>query len=186
MQLLTPKFSSTLAPVASIARLAYQIPNAKGKDTTVIYMIVVFLAISEQVIAMVAGNAPVVSAWVVRKMRRGKRDNISPAAAANKPRTLTERFWPNREGDPESPRERRRKWKHSGGSDPYPITITTMQSAASQEALDPRHRSLDDNESGPGSEAWELGENVSVPARTINTPQKVSDRGLSLNGPMTL
>ncbi|KAI3395432.1 hypothetical protein diail_1361 [Diaporthe ilicicola] len=163
----------TLAPIASIARLAYQIPLAKGKDTTVIYMIVVFLAISEQVIAMVAGNAPVVSAWIVRTMRRGKRDNISPAAAANVPRTITERFWPNREAETGTPHAGRlRKWKHSGGSDPYPITITTMQSTASQEALDPRHRALDDNESGPVSEAWELNEHVSIPARTVNTPQK--------------
>ncbi|ROV90416.1 hypothetical protein VSDG_08426 [Cytospora chrysosperma] len=118
----------TLAPMASIARLAYQIPLADGKDTTVIYMIVVLLALVEQVIAVIAGNAPVVSAWFIRIfVKRGNRDAaISPGAAANVPRTITQRFWPDREGGKETPQERRlRKWKRSGASDPYPITITT-------------------------------------------------------------
>ncbi|KUI60553.1 hypothetical protein VP1G_07728 [Cytospora mali] len=166
----------TLAPIASIARLAYQIPMADGTDTTVIYMIVVLLALAEQVIAMVAGNAPVVSAWFVRLvLKRGKRDAVSPAEAANVPRTLTQRFWPDREGHQESPKERRlRKWKRSGASDPYPITITTVQSTASQEALDPRHRSLGDAESGRGSEAWELSENASIAAGTKRHTQNLN------------
>lgn len=142
---------------------------ADGTDKTVIYMIVVLLALAEQVIAMVAGNAPVVSAWIVRLvMKRGTHGGepgISPGAAANAPRTLTERFWPDREGkdEPETPRERRmRKWKRGSASDPYPITVTTLQSTASEEALDPGCGALADIESGRGSEAWELTEIASV------------------------
>lgn len=161
---------STLAPLASIARLAYQIPMADGTDTTVIYMIVVLLALAEQVIAMVAGNAPVVSAWFVRLvLKRGKRDAVSPAQAANVPRTITERFWPDREGGEETPRERRlRKWKRATASDPYPITFTTGQSTASEEALDPGHRTLTATESNQRSETWELSENGSLAAARNN------------------
>lgn len=161
----------TLAPMASIARLAYQIPLADGKDTTVIYMIVVLLALAEQVIAVIAGNAPVVSAWFIRLfVNRGNRDAaISPGAAANVPRTITQRFWPDREGGKETPQERRlRKWKRSGASDPYPITITTVRTTASQEALDPGCKTLGDAESGGRSEAWELSERASTAAGTNN------------------
>lgn len=161
---LRKELSSTLAPIASIARLAYQIPMADGKDTTVIYMIVVLLALAEQVIAIVAGNAPVVSAWFVRLVvRKSNPDALSPGAAANVPRTITQRFRPDREGSKETPQERRlRKWKRSGASDPYPITVTTVQSTASEEALHPKHASLGDAESGRGVEAWEMSEDASI------------------------
>lgn len=136
---------------------------AGGTEKTVIYMIVVLLALAEQVIATVAGNAPVVSAWAVRLvMRRGtlQDQGVSP----NVPRTLTQRFWPDREGKPESPRERRlRRWKRGSASDPYPITITTtlQQTTASEEALDPTCGAVGDVESRR-SEAWELTENATV------------------------
>lgn len=156
---------STLAPLSSIARLAYQVPVANGKDTTVIYMVVVALALAEQVIAIIAGCAPVVSTWFVRLvLHRGSRDaKISPGAAANAPRTITQRFWPDREGgEPETPRERRlRKWKRSTATDPYPITMT-VQSTASEEALDPGFAALGITESGRGSEGVELTEVTSV------------------------
>lgn len=156
---------STLAPLSSIARLAYQVPMADGKDTTVIYMIVVALALAEQVIGIVAGCAPIVSTWFVRLvLHRGSRDaKISPGAAANAPRTITQRFWPDREGgEPETPRERRlRKWKRSTATDPYPITMT-VQSTASEEALDPGFAALGATESGRASEGVELSEVTSV------------------------
>lgn len=174
---LNPSPSSTLAPVSSIARLAYQIPMADGTDKTVIYMIVVLLALAEQVIALIAGNAPVVSAWFVRLfLKKGSRDDaVSPGAAANVPRTISQRFWPDREGGEETPRERRlRKWKRSGASDPYPITVTTMRTTASQEALDPGQKVLGDMESGRGgAEAWELSERASTAAGTNNDAQSV-------------
>lgn len=164
-QLLTSLLRSTLAPLSSIARLAYQVPMADGKDTTVIYMIVVLLALAEQVIAIIAGCAPIVSTWFVRLvLHKGSRDaKISPGAAANAPRTITQRFWPNREGDePETPRERRlRKWKRSTATDPYPITMT-VQSTASEEALDPGFAALGTTESGRASENVELGDVVSI------------------------
>lgn len=139
---------------------------ANGKDTTVIYMIVVLLALAEQVIGIVAGCAPVVSTWFVRLvLTKGSRKNaakISPGAAANAPRTLTQRFWPNREGgEPETPQERRRrKWKRSTATDPYPLTVT-VQTTASEEALDPGfEEQLGDAESGSGrgSGGIELGD----------------------------
>ncbi|KAK7698062.1 hypothetical protein SLS64_012940 [Diaporthe eres] len=149
-----------------IARLAYQVPMADGKDTTVIYMIVVILALAEQVIGIVAGCAPIVSTWFVRLvLHKGSRGDakISPGAAANAPRTITQRFWPDREGgQPETPRERRlRKWKRSTATDPYPITMT-VQSTASEEALDPGFAALGTAESGRASEGVELGDVASV------------------------
>lgn len=140
---------------------------ANGTDSTVTYMIVVLLALAEQVIAMVAGNAPVVSAWLVRLvMKRSTRSGASPGAAANVPRTVTERFWPDREGERETPRDRlARKWRRSKASDPYP-TITTGLRTASEEALDPGAGTLGDAESGRSrSEGWELSGNVYSVAR---------------------
>ena len=138
---------------------------ADGKDTTVIYMIVVLLALAEQVIGIVAGCAPIVSTWFVRLvLRKGSRDaKISPGAAANAPRTITQRFRPDREGgEPETPRERRlRKCGRSTASDPYPITMT-VQSTASEEALDPGFAALGNIESGRRSEGLELSDVTSV------------------------
>lgn len=135
---------------------------ADGTDTTVIYMIVVLLAIAEQVIAIIAGCAPVVSAWIVRiVLHKETGVRISPAAAAagnaNQPRTLTQRIMrPDRESHAETPQERRlRKWKRSKASDPYP-TITTVQSTASEEVL--RGGTPGDGDSVRRSETWELGE----------------------------
>ncbi|KAJ0106935.1 hypothetical protein J7T55_011030 [Diaporthe amygdali] len=152
-----------------IARLAYQVPMADGTDTTVIYMIVVILALAEQVIGIVAGCAPIVSTWFVRLvLRKGSRDaKISPAAAANAPRTLTQRFKLDREGgEPETPQERRlRKWKRSKASDPYPTLNTTILTTASEEALDPGFEALRNAESGRRSDALELSDVTSVGGR---------------------
>lgn len=157
---------------------------ANGTDSTVTYMIVVLLALAEQVIAMVAGNAPVVSAWLVRLvMRRSARrgcggDKASPGAAANVPRTITQRFWPDREGEGgpdttrETPRDRlARKWRRSKASDPYP-TITTGLRTTSEEALDPRSGVLEDAESGRRSDAWEMSGLVYSVAREDNVTPK--------------
>lgn len=158
--LLTVIPDSTLAPLSSVARLAYQIPMADGTDKTVIYMIVVLLALAEQVIAIIAGCAPVVSGWFIRRvMHKGQagREPASPGGG-NVPRTITERFRPDREGPEETPRERRlRKWGRGKASDPYP-TLTTGQSTASEEALDPRVGTPGDAESERRSETWELSD----------------------------
>lgn len=139
---------------------------ANGTDTTVIYMIVVLLAVAEQVIAIVAGCAPVVSVWVVRKVlnkETGVAQGLSPAAAANHPRTLTQQLMqPGRETHTETPQERRlRKWKRSRASDPYP-TMTTRQSTASEEALDPHAVTPGDVDSLERSETWEMGKVASA------------------------
>lgn len=155
----TYKTFSTLAPLSSIARLAYQIPMANGVDRTVIYMIVVLLALAEQVIAIVAGNAPVSTAWFVRLVRKKTTHDVaSPGAAANLPRTVTARFWPDREGEADSPHGRRlRNCRRSKASDPYPTT-STVQGTTSEEALDPGlyQNGPPDVESGHGVEMWEL------------------------------
>lgn len=138
---------------------------ADGTNTTVIYMIVVLLALAEQVIAIVAGNSPVISAWFVRLVRKKTtHDFAGPGAAANLPRTVTERIWPDREGGEETSRNRRlRKWRRSKASDPYPM-ITTVQGTTSEEALDPGlfGTGPPDVESGHGEEMWELSENALV------------------------
>lgn len=58
-----------LAPLASIARLAYQIPTANDPDKTVIYMVVALLAAAEQVVGIVVGCAPVVSSSAIRLVK---------------------------------------------------------------------------------------------------------------------
>ncbi|XXH05719.1 hypothetical protein Hte_012155 [Hypoxylon texense] len=53
-----------LAPLVSIARLAYQIPEGNGENKTVIYSVVLILASAEQAVAMIVGSAPVASGSV--------------------------------------------------------------------------------------------------------------------------
>ncbi|KAI0398739.1 hypothetical protein F4802DRAFT_613994 [Xylaria palmicola] len=99
----------TLAPLASVARLGYQVPLASGENKTVIYPIVLLLATAEQAVAMIVGSAPVASGAVIRVLRRKKR----PAPGAGGPaaprhhnrrprnKTVSERFWPSREATSE-------------------------------------------------------------------------------------
>lgn len=150
---------------------------ANGTDTTVIYMIVVLLALAEQVIAIVAGCAPVVSAWVVRTVlaKESGVSPISPAEAANQPRTITRRMRPDRESREETPQERRvRKWGRGKASDLYP-TITTVQSTASEEALDPRSEVGVNGDDVRREETWELGEmgSVSVKGERRGSPVSI-------------
>ncbi|KAI0204017.1 hypothetical protein F4808DRAFT_414507 [Astrocystis sublimbata] len=84
----------TLAPLASIARLGYQIPLANGENKTVIYPIVLFLATAEQTVAMIVGSAPIASGVVIGLWRQ-KRPR-TPRLEKEK-KTLTERVWPDRE-----------------------------------------------------------------------------------------
>ncbi|OTB06056.1 hypothetical protein M426DRAFT_21178 [Hypoxylon sp. CI-4A] len=106
-----------LAPVASIARLIYQVIEARGKNETVIYTIVAILATTEQVIAIIVGCAPVVSAWVLKGARRTRLKRPGN-------RTMTERFWPNRESEePEHPSIGLRMRRLA---DPFPVTSGTL------------------------------------------------------------
>lgn len=116
-------------------------------------MIVVLLALAEQVIAIVAGCAPVVSAVVVRLLVRRKHNNKPDV---NLPRTLTQRFRPGREGA-----------KRAKASDPYPTTgaATGAQGSASEEALDPGFAGREEAEGARGDEGWELGAVASVSAK---------------------
>lgn len=98
-----------LAPLVSIARLAYQIPEGNGENKTVIYAIVLILATAEQAVAMIVGSAPVASAWAVRLIRR----KLSRPAHN---RTVSQRFWPGRETRVQLAR---------GVPDPFPISADT-------------------------------------------------------------
>lgn len=135
-------------------------------NSTVSYMVVVILALAEQVIAIIAGNVPVVSAWFVRLVTRSTtgRDLAHPGVAANLPRTATERFWPDRDVELEVSRNRRlSRWAWSKTSDPYPA-ITTGHMMASEEALGPGLQATGRDESDRGVEMSELSENGSVVA----------------------
>ncbi|RYP36012.1 hypothetical protein DL768_010956 [Monosporascus sp. mg162] len=114
---------SKYAPLASIARLAYQVPVANGTNRTVIYPIVLILATAEQAVAMVAGSAPVASAAAIRIMWRKL-----PGPAHN--RTVSQRIWPGREA-----RGRSLKRDSRGVPDPFPITDPTLMGTGSAEVL---------------------------------------------------
>lgn len=146
----------TLAPVSSIARLAYQVPIADGTNKTVIYPIVIILATAEQTISVIAGCIPVTSAWVrlFLGMRLRKR---TPKSGSN--RTLTQRFWPDRESGPKT----ESRDKRSGGSDPYPITRATMTGLDSEEVLHP-HESVDNEWGTLNNESWPLEDNSRRPS----------------------
>ncbi|RYP93546.1 hypothetical protein DL770_000288 [Monosporascus sp. CRB-9-2] len=149
----------TLAPLASIARLAYQIPVANGTNKTVIYPIVLILATAEQVVAMIVGSAPVASAAVIRLMWRKL-----PGPAHN--RTVSQRIWPGREA-----RSRSLKKDSRGIPDPFPITDPTLMGTGSAEVLysniTARHSD------GDNAESWEMR------TKTTSNVGKVPSHGAS-------
>ncbi|KAI8948668.1 hypothetical protein F4801DRAFT_581189 [Xylaria longipes] len=113
----------TLAPLASVARLGYQIPLADGKNKTVIYPIVLFLATAEQTVAMIVGSAPIASGVVIGTLRQKR-----PHNPRLKQKTLTERIWPDREA--------RSGYSPGGGiPDPFPISDPTAMVTESAEGL---------------------------------------------------
>ncbi|KAI6083121.1 hypothetical protein F4821DRAFT_196842 [Hypoxylon rubiginosum] len=112
-----------LAPVASIIRLGYQIPQSDSPNYTVIYTIIALTATGEQAVAVVIGSAPICNALIVRMMR-GKR-----ARAPNRNVTFSQRLWPSRErqaGTPEKRIERKIR---------YPFRITDIVGTNSTDIL---------------------------------------------------
>ncbi|KAI0113813.1 hypothetical protein F4776DRAFT_666978 [Hypoxylon sp. NC0597] len=129
-----------LAPVASIARLAYQISVVDDKNKTVVYSIVLILATAEQAVAMIVSSAPVASASVVRLMWRKRPSHIEN-------RTFTQRIWPGRDA-----KNRPAKKGLRGAPDPFPITVDTW--IDSTEALY-SGTSARQGEGGEG-QSWEM------------------------------
>lgn len=114
----------TLAPLASIARLVYQIVTVDSRDVTVVYLMVGILANSEQVVGIIVGCLPVTSAWLIQLWRNVGTAKHGLHAAS---RRLREN-WENITGS--------KGWKqcqHAGGRDPY--QITDAPTWASQEML---------------------------------------------------
>ncbi|KAI1381994.1 hypothetical protein F4677DRAFT_11743 [Hypoxylon crocopeplum] len=103
-----------LAPIASIARLGYQIPVSDSPDVTLTYTIAALTATAEQAVAVIIGSAPVCNALVMRIVR-GKR-----ARAPNRNATVSQRLWPSREpqGTPSEGSKRKTR-------DPFRITEIT-------------------------------------------------------------
>ncbi|KAI0467436.1 hypothetical protein F4859DRAFT_494423 [Xylaria cf. heliscus] len=130
----------TLAPLASIARLSYQIPLADGKNKTVIYPIVLFLATAEQTVAMIVGSAPIASGVIIGALRQKR-----PPNPLLKNKTLTERFWPDREARSEySPR--------GGAPDPFPISDPAARATESAEGLNSNVKSKQSD--GENEDPW--------------------------------
>ncbi|KAI1774295.1 hypothetical protein F4818DRAFT_419525 [Hypoxylon cercidicola] len=146
-----------LAPLVSIARLAYQIPERDGKNTTVIYSIVLILASTEQTVAMIVGSAPVASASVVRLLWRKL-----PTPVHN--RAVSQRFWPGRETKNQPERRDSR-----GIPDPFPITADTWTN--STEIL--HSGTTARQEDGDDNEAWEMT------PKTVNKVNIMRSRGSS-------
>ncbi|KAK6953010.1 hypothetical protein Daesc_005307 [Daldinia eschscholtzii] len=105
-----------LAPVVSIARLAYQIPEGNGENKTVIYPIVLILATAEQAVAMIVGSAPVASTSVIRLLWHRK--------PLSHNRAISQRIWPGRERTSRSARKSPR-----GVPDPFHITVATWENS---------------------------------------------------------
>lgn len=147
-----------LAPLVSIARLAYQIPEGDGENKTVIYSIVLILASAEQAVAMIVGSAPVASASVVRLILWRKR----PAPVHN--RTVSQRFWPGREIKIQPARRDSR-----GIPDPFPITADTWTNSTEilHSGTTARQEDGDDNQS------WEMT------PKTASSVNRMRSRGSS-------
>ncbi|KAI1124040.1 hypothetical protein F5Y10DRAFT_280507 [Nemania abortiva] len=135
-----------LAPLASIARLGYQIPVADGQNRTVIYQIVLFLATAEQTVAMIVGSAPIASGVLISIIRR--KHSRSPLL---KNKTLTERLWPAREA-------RSRQSSPRGVPDPFPLSDPTGMAAGSADGLNintkERHSDVEN------ADHWEIARQV--------------------------
>ncbi|KAI0439635.1 hypothetical protein F4803DRAFT_568217 [Xylaria telfairii] len=114
----------TLAPLASIARLGYQIPLADGKNKTVIYPIVLFLATAEQTVAMIVGSAPIASGVVIGIIRQKR-----PHNPRLKKKTLTQRMWPDREA--------RSEYSEGAIPDPFAVSNPAPLETESAEGLNP-------------------------------------------------
>ncbi|KAI0169864.1 hypothetical protein GGR52DRAFT_573915 [Hypoxylon sp. FL1284] len=127
-----------LAPLVSIARLAYQIPAGNGKNKTVIYTIVLIIASAEQTVTMIVGSAPIASVAVVRLLWQKQHTPVHY-------KTVSQRFWPGRETRNPSPRKDSR-----GVPDPFPITVDTWMN--SRENLRPGLARLE----GDDDQSWEL------------------------------
>jgi hypothetical protein len=150
-----------LAPLASIARLGYQIPEANGSNKTVIYPIVLILATAEQAIAMMVGSAPVASAAVIRLIWRK-----FPAAAGRKKKTLTQRMWPSREATTAPARK---------APDPFPITGDTDMISGSSEVLYSKTTHQDSGgehvENVDKGDSWEVSSRKTSHVNTVTTQE---------------
>jgi hypothetical protein len=114
----------SLAPLASIARLGYQIPMGTSPNKTVVYPVIALLATAEQGVAMVIGSAPICSSLLVKAVKASR--GSSPHGNA----TVAQRVWPSRETkDGSTPRRRK-------PSDPF--RMTTITGTISEEILRPQ------------------------------------------------
>ncbi|KAI0552418.1 hypothetical protein F4679DRAFT_88648 [Xylaria curta] len=129
----------TLAPLASIARLGYQIPLADGTNKTVIYPIVLFLASAEQTVAMIVGSAPIASGVVIGMLRQKR-----PRNRGLQKKTLTERIWPGREA--------RSEYYQGGIPDPFPISDPAPMVTESAEGLNPNMKGKQSD--GENEDPW--------------------------------
>ncbi|KAK8091421.1 hypothetical protein PG997_001782 [Apiospora hydei] len=115
----------TIAPLASIARLIYQIVTVDSKDKTVVYLVAGILATAEQVVGIIVGSLPATSSWAVRRLGRLKAGRNALRAASQRLR----RDWGTSSGS----RDLKQQHRHAGGRDPYEVTNATVWT--SQELL---------------------------------------------------
>lgn len=71
----------SLAPLASAARLVYQVATADSTDKTVVYIIVAILAVAEQVVAIIVGCAPVVASLAIKVARGRSKASSHPSSS---------------------------------------------------------------------------------------------------------
>ncbi|KAI0097211.1 hypothetical protein GGR51DRAFT_541864 [Nemania sp. FL0031] len=147
----------TLAPLASIARLGYQIPVANGTNRTVIYQIVLFLATAEQTIAMIVGSAPIASGVVIRIIRQKH-----PRSPLLRNRTLTERFWPARE-------VRSGQLSPGGIPDPFPLSAPTGLAVGSADGLNAESKGR--RSDGENEDHWEITRQVTTNVNQVVSPE---------------
>ncbi|KAK7937176.1 uncharacterized protein PG986_014044 [Apiospora aurea] len=129
----------TIAPLASIARLIYQIATVDSKDKTVVYLVAGILATAEQVVGIIVGSLPATSSWAVRRLGKLK-------AGRNALRAASQRLRRDCGTSPGS-RDRKQQHRHAGGRDPYEATNATVWT--SQELLCSSLENTDGSDYGP-------------------------------------
>ncbi|KAK8056993.1 hypothetical protein PG996_010930 [Apiospora saccharicola] len=126
----------TLAPLASIARLAYQIVTADSEDKTEVYLMVGILANAEQVVGIIVGSLPVISSWAIQLKGRLGAAKVGLDATSRRFRQDWDKSWAAWKG--------RGRRQHVVKKDPY--QITDAPTWTSQEMLYPSVLSERENE----------------------------------------
>ncbi|KAL6712882.1 hypothetical protein ACLMJK_009594 [Lecanora helva] len=124
----------TLGLLASVARLAYQIPEADQPNTTMITMVLLLLNAAEQFIGIIVCCMPILPAFY-RHIKAYHQHHLAlfpqqplspsdPSSSSGGSPTRLKKFTTNSFIAPGNDSERRQMMRKSGARDPYPVYST--------------------------------------------------------------